>query len=109
MSRLGAMDETYLSKRKTNIVILASIVAIVLVKSIFFRITILMLLLTGSKIHPLNHQQRSLKFTIVVRMTLLVKNQNNYRYSNNSTNNRQLNLMIAAYFTQNKWSAGQIQ
>jgi len=53
--QLGAMDETYLSKRKTNIVILASIVAIVLVKSIFFRITILMLLLTGSKIHPLNH------------------------------------------------------
>ena len=100
--QLGAMDETYLSKRKTNIVILASIVATVLVKSIFFRITILMLLLTGSKIHPLNHQQRSLKFTIVVRMTLLVKNQNNYRYSNNSTNNRQLNLMIAAYFTQNK-------
>jgi hypothetical protein len=50
--QLGAMDETYLSKRKTNIVILASIVAIVLVKSIFFRITILMLLLTGSKIHP---------------------------------------------------------
>ena len=53
--QLGAMDETYLSKRKTNIVILASIAAIVLVKSIFFRITILMLLLTGSKIHPLNH------------------------------------------------------
>jgi hypothetical protein len=35
-------------------------------------------------------------------MTLLVKNQNNYRYSNNWTNNRQLNLKIAAYFTQNK-------
>jgi hypothetical protein len=30
------MDEIHLSKRKTNIVILASIVAIVLVKSIFF-------------------------------------------------------------------------
>jgi hypothetical protein len=61
-----------------------------------------MLLLTGSKIHPLNHQQHSLKFATVVRMTLLVKNQNNYRYSNNWTNNRQLNLMIAADFTQNK-------
>ena len=34
--QLDVMDETYLSKRKTNIVILASIVAIVLVKSIFF-------------------------------------------------------------------------
>jgi hypothetical protein len=33
------MDETYLSKRKTNIVILASIVAIVLVKSIYSNVT----------------------------------------------------------------------
>jgi hypothetical protein len=40
-------------------------------------------------------------FTLILEQ-LLVKNQNNYRYSNNWTNNRRLNLMIAAYFTQNK-------